>query len=240
MNKITDRKQPSKLPKLIIRAQNSEEELEYLWYVLSKIPFYKENGYSYEIPKDKEFEEVARISPNFKSVDKQRLRKYFLENIYNAEFFNAGLRALENVRCDIESCMKRFVEFNHLWNFKLLPKYEITLTKYGPGGNYDVKTGKIVMMTRVDGTFKRPSPGHTPVHEMVHIGIEENIVQKYNLSHWEKESLVDLICFLSFKKELPNYHTQDRGDKRLIPYINEIALKNLPKAIEEYTTRLPR
>ena len=52
---------------------------------------------------------------------------------------------------------------------------------------------RIIMMTRKDGTFKEPNPAHTAVHEMVHMGIEEDIVKQYGLSQGEKERMVDLI-----------------------------------------------
>ena len=39
----------------------------------------------------------------------------------------------------------------------------------------------------------------TIIHEIVHIGIEEPIVRKYNLDQWQKERVVDLICKLYLK-----------------------------------------
>lgn len=95
-------------------------------------------------------------------------------------------------------------------------------------------------MTRADGTFKRRDPAATPVHEMVHFGIEESVVKRFKLTHWEKERLVDQICVQRFGSILLKYLLQPRGDKRIDPYINEDSLKNLPAAVAEYTKRYPR
>jgi hypothetical protein len=51
---------------------------------------------------------------------------------------------------------------------------------------------------------------------MVHIGIEKNIVKEYQLTHWEKERVVDLICSLAFGDILHNYKLQPKGENDLM------------------------
>lgn len=41
--------------KLIIRAQNLEEEFNYLWWVVNDLPFYKKNNYTVSLPTNQLF-----------------------------------------------------------------------------------------------------------------------------------------------------------------------------------------
>ncbi len=57
---------------------------------------------------------------------------------------------------------------------------------------------KLSCLQQSKAPSKRKHPAHTPVHELVHIGIEEIIVQRFKLSHWEKERTVDLVTSKMF------------------------------------------
>lgn len=105
---------------------------------------------------------------------------------------------------------------------------------------YDPDSGKIVILTTKEGSFKRSNPAHTPIHEIIHIDIEENIVNRFNLTHKEKERLVDLIVLKKFDDILPDYQIQSFGDSRIDPYITSEALDNLPQIIEKYIKDFPR
>ena len=227
-------------PELVIRPQTPDEEMDYLWFVLKGVPFYREHKYTFEIPDHPEFQKLAQISPNFDDVDRDATKKLFVAELYNPDFYKPGLAALEAERPRIEKAFLGMVEFNQKWGFKLFPQYQLALTRYGPGGMYHEDTGVVVMMTRNDGTFKRPHPSHTPVHEMVHIGIEEGIVKRFKLAHREKERLVDLITSNKFGSFLPGYQLQDLGDPKIDPYITDEALNNLPLAIENFVKDFPR
>ena len=224
----------------MIRPQTPDEEMDYLWFVLKGVPFYREHKYTFEIPNHPEFQHLAYISPNFEGVDQDATKKLFVEQLYDPEFYKPGLAALEAERPRIERAFPGMVEFNQKWGFKLFPGYQLALTRYGPGGKYHEDTGVVVMMTRSDGTFKRPHPSYAPVHEMVHIGIEDGIVKKYKLAHREKERLVDLITSKKFGEFLPGYQLQDSGDPRVDPYITDGALNNLPFAVENFVKDFPR
>lgn len=73
----------------------------------------------------------------------------------------------------------------------------------------------------------------TIIHEIVHMGIENTIVKRYNLSHSEKEYVVDMICSEYLK--LPKYKIQERyiSDKlsSILTYDN--ILKDLPTTIKK-------
>lgn len=228
------------LPKLIIRPQSPNEELDYLWFILKDMPFFCEYGYDVEIPDHPEFKKLAEISPNFNDVDKKYIEKIFIEQCYDENFYNIGLAAIESEKLHIEKIFPILIEFNKKWEFKIFPQYTIVLTRYGSGGMYDPDSGKIVILTTKEGRFKRPNPAHTPIHEIIHIGIEENIINRFNLTHKEKERLVDLIVLKKFGDILPDYQMQSFGDSRIDPYITAESLDNLPQIIEKYIKDFPR
>lgn len=164
----------------------------------------------------------------------------FLATEYDPAFFAKGLEILESHRPLFEATLPTFQKLNALWGFKTFPVYQLALTKYGPGGNYYEDTGVVVMLTRADGTFKRVSQTHTPIHEMVHMGIEENIVRQFGLTHWEKERVVDLMTQQLFGHLVPDYELQDRGDSRIDPFVTTETIQNLPASIEKYVSKFPR
>ena len=110
--------------------------------------------------------------------------------------------------------------------------YTVKLTKYGPGGSYDPKTGTVTMLTTKGGQFKKLDPVETIVHEVVHMGIENEIVARYKLSHPEKERLVDLFVQKLYKEEMPNYKLQNLGESKIDPFIND--LSKLPEEVAAY------
>ncbi len=226
--------------KLVIRPQTPEEEFNYLLDVLEETPFYKQNNYKIELSDHPEFQKIATGQTSLETVDKKRLRELFITEIYDPSFFDAGMRSLEQSRGQIVPAFPRFAEFNKQWGFKVFPEYQLTLTRYGPGGEYFYNEGRVVMMTRKDGTFKKPNPAHTGVHELVHIGIQSNIVEQLGLTHWEKERTVDRICMLKFGDILPNYLPNSKGDTRVDSFITEASLSDLPSAIGRYVNEYPR
>jgi hypothetical protein len=95
------------------------------------------------------------------------------------------------------------------------------------------------LLTTKEGSSNR-EPSHTILHEIVHIGIEESIVQKYSLNHSEKERLVDLLVKIIFSEEFSGYHLQNLGDSRLDEFISTESIKNLPETIGRYINEFPR
>ena len=105
-----------------------------------------------------------------------------------------------------------FEKYKELWNFYIPENYTVTLTLYGMGGSYEYRkgNGKVILFTKEDGTFGRESPLATIIHEMVHIGIEQNIILKYDLPQPVKERIVDKFMEFHFKGNLVQ-GVQDAG-----------------------------
>lgn len=217
-----------------ISANSSKEEYEHLKSTVSKMPFYLEHGYKVELP------ELEELKSEKVLTDEKHMFKIFLEREYDKNFFTEGIKNIKEKVPLIESCFPKLIELNKLWDFKLFKTYSVLLTKYGPGGSYDSRMGKIIMLTRKNGTFKRENPEQTVVHEIVHIGIEDSIVKTFKLSHSEKERLVDLLVKNLFSPVFPDYNLQSIGDARIDAYTNGDSINNLPSAIERYVERFPR
>ncbi len=218
--------------KIIIRAQTANEEFDYLMKVLSKMDFYNQYGYKIPIPNHPFFLNISNNLDLLKSLDIKEAKKIFKKDVYNPDFFEKGLRTLSKDVKLVKEAIKKMENWKN-WKFKLFPSYQVKLTAYGPGGSYDFNHGNIIMKTKESGEFVR-DPYHTIVHEIIHIGIEESIVKKFELTHLEKEGLVDSICANCFDDLLIDYVIQDRGDKKVFNLVSKDNIMELPKIIKEY------
>jgi len=218
--------------KIIVRAQTADEEFEYLMKVFGKIDFYNQHGYKIPIPNHPFFLNISNNLDSLKSLDIEKARAIFTTEVYNSQFFENGIKTVKKDIKVVEKSIKKMEKWKN-WKFKLFPKYEIKLTAYGPGGSYDFNRGNIIMKTKESGEFVRV-PYHTIVHEIIHIGIEKSIVKKFELTHLEKEGLVDSICANYFNDLLIDYIIQDRGDKKVFNLISKDNIMELPKIIKEY------
>jgi len=218
------------LPKLTIQANTPEQEFVFLRQLSASMLFFNQNGYKIELP------ETPKILEYFQNglelPDDPNLLELYM-NEYSVDYYQPRLQGLMAHEQAIRSTFPTFVQYHNLWGFRIFPEYQIRLTRYGPGGFYRSKTGVIEMLTFVDGSFKRPNSVATVVHEIFHIGIDD-IVKKYDLTHWEKEGLVDKSCMVSFPDMLPDYQVQKQGDRAIFDHITVESMKDLPKAVKEF------
>ena len=220
-------------PEILIRAQTPEEELDRIQFYLRKLDCYRKLGYKPIFPND------AAFSKPCTNEDKSEKLQILLSE-YKPEIYEAGVCRLVTVKAKIKATFPIFLKLRETWGFIVFPKYEIAITRYGMGGSYDIKTGKITVRINDKAEFLRVGPEHTTIHEMVHLGIQERIVEKYQLNQTEKERLVDTMVSNLFGGLLPTYKLQSVGDVRVDPYITTETIIDLPKAIEDYVTKYPR
>ena len=82
--------------------------------------------------------------------------------------------------------------------------------------------GQLLFFTNPNGDFKQyDNPANTLIHEIIHMGIEESIIQRYQVSHPLKERIVDQLVLLHFRTLLPNYRLQEMGEDRIDPYLKK-------------------
>jgi len=161
-----------------------------------------------------------------------RLKRIFVNSVYRAKDVTMGVRRVSEQVAVIESCCRSLIPYVDAWKFDLRSSYNVTLTSYGTGGSYDVDSGTILVRTTRDGTLRRRDAAHTVVHELVHIGIQRAIVERFGLSHNEKETVVDAMCSVGLADELPGYVVQKRADAELLRRLDREALLNLPSILE--------
>lgn len=226
-----------------IHINTLEEEFYRVCDTIRDIPFFLENYGEIiaRLPKDKngnepEFiQELKNLILNQKiSFDQIDFAK-FKDDMQNYYYFNV-LNSLKNdIKNDLEkykntiNIYEIFKKLNQNWGFKVFDNYKIVLTYYGCGGSYHYKIGEIII--RYKREVKKPY-FYTIFHEAIHIGIEENIVRKYNLSQQQKEALVDAMC----GKYLPNY-MQQKMDIEFYNFLMENSKEmeeNLEKLVAEY------
>jgi len=218
---------------ILIRASSIDEEFKYLKYILSRNEFYEKN---------KKYTVSYPDNPNLRNPEilknSDHMYEIFKNSEYDEKFYEKGLNILYPYKYKLEKLLEKLLILGSKWSFKTFPLYQVILTKYGPGGSYsyDNDKGTVTLLTTKDGQFKRSDPDQSIIHEIVHIGIEESIVQKFKLSHWEKERLVDLLVSTVYKEDISNYKMQDAGVADLDNYINSVTILNLPLAIEKYVT----
>ena len=225
---------------ITVRPQNPYEAFATLWSVLLKMPFYIQNGYAdIALPDDTEITNLANNPSELQHTKPETLGNRFIQNIYKLSDYKIGV---DNINSEIKNITKSFPvlkKLNASWGFKLFPQYTIILTLYGPGGSYNSETGTILIRTSVDGKFQNPQLQNI-IHEMTHLGIEDNIVKKYNLTHNEKESLVNIICRINFSSLFGSPNDEKMANNPFVSLLTTESINNLPQIIENYISTHPR
>lgn len=219
--------------RIIIRHQSCDEEFEYILSLINEREFFQQNGYVVKLPNHEKFQN-AFFDKNTPTVNVDELKLVFKNSIYRKNDYEKGTNKLSMAINDMASVWHTFGQWCRDWDFKLFPQYQIALTLYGTGGMYLPDEGRVVMLTNLNGEFQDENPLETIIHEIVHLGIEENIVSLFNLGHWEKERLVDLICTNSFKTIIPHYKMQDLDKTEIDKFVTQSSMRSLPSSIEEY------
>ncbi|MEM6793294.1 MAG: hypothetical protein AAF725_04900 [Acidobacteriota bacterium] len=212
---------------LIVRAQTADEAHSYVAGLLDDMDFFRANGYQVALPNHPAFAADSR-SPGSAEV--------FAAEVYREAEFGSALEILEESRGTLQKALEWFEATSALEGFRAFERYKVTLTLYGPGGSYNPETGTIVLFTTPDGRFKGGGGAHTVIHEMMHLAIEEGFVQRFGLSHWEKERLVDLLVKREFSDLLPDYRLQNLGEKALDPHVQDVLLGELAEALDGYAS----
>lgn len=193
-------------PAFEVKIPALKDELQYITgELIPKYSLYKKAGYSPKIP----------------IVQWQKVQDWYDEKSYE----KAAKRLLKTTR---KNWKKLFQTFSKWPGFILFPKYELRLTKFGTGGDYFPSYGAfdgklrpqpgknlfpkdkraIILLKLNDKNNFSRDPLEIITHEIIHLGIEKPVVRKYELSHKQKEALVDKLCLLKFSKLLPKYKAQ--------------------------------
>lgn len=150
------------------------QEIERVRNTLERLPWYTQQGYKVELP--------ANISEQSSPEE--------IASIVASEYSEAGYEDFTQwIKEQWPQIPAGFEELKKIPSFHLKDAYTVFLTKYGSGGSYNALSGKVIVNIETRGKEKIIG---TLVHEIIHTGIEHLIVS-YNVKHWYKERLVDLI-----------------------------------------------
>ncbi len=214
-----------------IKIPSPAEEASYIWRTIKDMPFFIKNRYKVSLPDSPVIDRLKQksLQGTFSSTDYKSILDLMNSGIYKKSDYSAGFRTINAGIPVLRSMIRRFIQLPKKWDFKSFNKYTITLTLYGPGGSYNHKKGSVLIYTTPEGKFKQyADPLNTLIHELVHIGIEDSLIQKHKIPHSMKERIVDKLVYTCFGKELPDYRVQDMGDRRIDPYLQKTSdIENL-------------
>jgi hypothetical protein len=223
--------------RIFINIPSAKTEAEYIWRTIQDIKFFEEHNYQVSLPEGELIEQLKEKSEsaNLNSTDYEKLEMFVRDSIYNEKEYQKGHNKIQNELELINNMINQIDVSNFKWDFKEFESYQVNLTLYGPGGSYNPNEGTILIYTTPNGQFKNyENPANTIIHEVVHIGIEESIISKYNVPHSLKERIVDTFVSLNFGQYLPEYKIQDMGDLRLDSFIKkESDLNDLGEIVEQ-------
>jgi len=226
--------------RIVVQIPTIEQETTSIWRTINDIVFLESQGYRIHLPKDSLIDRLIEKSKNgnFGNDDFSLIYELLESSFYEAHDYQSALKKVAEKIELISNMIQQLETFKKEedWNFKSFEPYHVVFTLYGTGGSYDPDTGVITLFTNKKGDFMNyDEPENTIIHEIVHIGMEQSIVQKYQLSHGLKERVVDTFVFLMFRELLPEYKIQSMGDAKIDEYLTQKEdLKNLAAVIEKY------
>ncbi len=241
MNNTIANTNPAFNPKFVSKIPTAEQEFERVWYVVESREFFQRYGYKVVKPNHKFFEGLSSRPLSELTQYKDDARRIFVEEVYDSQFYLPAVKMVEACNKVLTHATPVLKRFHALWGFKLFSEYTVLLTRYGTSGSYFSDTGIIQIRYNEDGRLGKLDPASTLLHEVVHCGIEEDIVVKFKLTHPEKERLVDLIMKLSLEKVLDSsYELQTLGDDRIDKWVTRETIEALPPAIASFVAANPR
>jgi hypothetical protein len=208
--------------KFKVRANSSNQESDLIWNKIENIDFFRKHNYTVSLPNHQSVSALISKSMDGKlnENDYIHLSQLIKNEIYNEIDYKSGINIINSCINKQKLNFECFQNYNKHWSFKFFNDYKISLTLYGPGGEYRPSDGEIIMLTTNDGKFRRGSnPLDTIIHEMVHIGIEDNIIQRFSIPHKIKEQIVDIFVQFHFKQIIPNYQIQNFGRNDIKNYL---------------------
>lgn len=225
-------------PRIEIHIPSPEEEAEYLWRTIRDIRFFEQYNYVVNLPRHTLIDSLVEASRNnqFSNEAYPLLVDLLQSSVYQLEDYQTGANKIRQQEMLIHGALKRLAEFPFRWEYKTFDTHRIRLTLYGSGGSFNPDDGSLILLTTSKGEFRQyPTPANTIIHELIHVGIEESLIQTYHLPHSVKERMVDQIMLLLFQEELPNHQMQDIGSPAVDVYMrNKRDLKRLDKRVRKY------
>lgn len=156
---------------------SEEFEVSRVVNTLKKLDWYKENGYTVQLPESLDISNISVVTPE--------LVKIAISKEYDEQNYLVSKKYIEDHWGPIGEELSKNIKNTTLI---LQDSYDIHLTRYGVGGSYHMPN-KIIINTKWKFEFGLLK---TTAHESVHLMIQP-LIEKYNVKHWHKERVVDLL-----------------------------------------------
>ena len=154
-----------------------EYEVQRIKNTIKKLDWFKEKGYRLSFPKNLTLENVG-------SLDEEDIRKSVVDE-YNEDEYREVIEIINKQWSKYSSLLENYFLETKI---RIEDFYEVKLTKYGVGGSYHLPN---TIITNIQAHYD-VSLIKTIIHEIVHLSIQE-LIEKYEVEHWKKERIVDLI-----------------------------------------------
>jgi len=170
-------------PKLTIKSDR-DFEFNKVKDTLKKLDWFIAQGYVVGLPKI-DLDELKNISDKnlYKLIDQEM-----------KTISDVVLDYIKRLEIDWEkNAEETIIGLKNLIGSKIQTEYLIFLTQYGPGGGY-------YYPNKINIKLHPPKEGWsigTLIHEIIHLSIHP-LIEKYQIEHWTKERLVDLISLKIF------------------------------------------
>ncbi len=232
---------PREVPnRLYIGIPTIAQEANSIWRTINDIEFLEGQGYKVFLPEHELIDSLIAKSKNktFGDDDMPQIYRLLEAVIYAPEDYAAALGKVKAQQDFIKGIINELTMAAPGWDWKFtfFEQYTIVFTRYGTGGSYDPDNGIVTLLTTPDGAFMNYDiPAITIIHEIVHMGMEQSIVQKYQLPHGTKERLVDRFVDVMFGDVLSNYKVQNMGDQGIDSLLkSKDDFSRLDEIIEQY------
>lgn len=182
-------------------------EVERILGTIKKIEWYKTNGYTVNLPESLDLSDIDKIT---KEDIKEAVTKEYEEQNY--------LLAKKYIEGNWIKFDEAFVANALSTKLVIQDQYAILLTRYGVGGSYNLPN-KIIINIRRMFEFGLIM---TIAHETTHLLIQP-LVEKYNIDHWIKERIVDMLLE-QFAQKLNKFQSIPVDTQK----IDEVFNKNYP------------
>lgn len=162
----------------------------------------------------------------------------FQKELYQPEKYAEAVQKTKQELPKVQTCFNRIQALQDSWGFKIYPLYTIRVNIYACGGHYGTDKGLIKLGVPVSSRPERLA--HVIVHELLHLGIEQNIVRRFHLPQEEKERLVDNLCQYAMQGLInprPNgtfFQEVAAGASYMDSLVGTQPQTNLVKAVEAY------
>ena len=192
--------------------------------------------YSMFAPEDPRMQEMF-AQPKLSNVQIKYYHDIFISEIYNQSDLtkrdhdiNTAVQMFQNM---IETKIKPLLP---AWNAKM-PKTLTIECEYGRGAGYEEGDNATIMFRMSNDNRNDHGIYLLFMHEFVHILIQEQIIEKYNVPHDLKERIVDIIGQELFNKPVQPMFMESFANSYITPAVIRTDLDSaVKKMMADYTT----